>query len=810
MRWKSLKLALLFLLIGITAAWAQAQIDIPPEPSRPDTAGLPSLQAAEAIQKWRADHDRWDASLTSEQRAEVGRLRQEARERFGRLPVASDGYVWQSVAAAQNLSESGIKQLAANKILIGRREYRQSFEPYEHAVIPVFITSDSLLNGFHVLFEDTFRELEIRNAVQLRRNLEQTVTDVRAMLKASSFPSSAIAPAWNQAQLAIGPAMVLLGTALDFFDPEVRAEISTQVRKIQDASVVELPSWLAPATDAFLAIDYRRLKPVGFYSNGALLSDYFRAVRWLQMVPFRVERDNELGAIGLLGFGARQRNTGSNENFFATYEKFLGPVDGRSLKDAHSLLPDQNVKTTGGWAEALQAKRTQLAFVPAHRQLNDDLHKVAHNESVKPPLSFRVLAPYRLPDAELFQVLIDHNEPVTGLQVATLAGSRWAEAKVKATESEFASLALKDAKTRLRREEERAVPNVPLYNDYLGVIGSLFGPADPDAPSFMGGEAWSAKSCQTALAGWTQMRHTFTLQAKMSMVVFGMHDLPPGFIEPNPAFLRNFWVFLEHTHSLLEAEGVFSPTAESVSAALIEKADLIDRLCAKIKTVTTSAELEEIPEYREYNDSSRTMGFQVDMIGVIPVDTMRAVIDAEEPAALASALPQFSSQLRLAAKRYESGELKPKPERDYESLSGRWHSLQQMVGRLETLLQKQLRQREWNVDEAAFIKEYGSNMANIMGYFGNMNSPRDDSPRWVEVVRDPRRNQSFVAATGRPRAFFVLYPWRGMELLCEGSILPYYEYQSAGTMTDSEWVQQLDSSSVPTRPDWIQSISESK
>lgn len=87
---------------------------------------------------------------------------------------------------------------------------------------------------------------------------------------------------------------------------------------------------------------------------------------------------------------------------------------------------------------------------------------------------------------------------------------------------------------------------------------------------------------------------------------------------------------------------------------------------------------------------------------------------------------------------------------------------------------------------------------------------RDDAPCWVEIVRDPRRNDSLAAATGRPQAFYVLYPWQGMEVLCEGAVLPYYEYHSSEVLTDAEWRDQLGKPDAPQPPDWSQVLFESR
>ncbi len=93
-----------------------------------------------------------------------------------------------------------------------------------------------------------------------------------------------------------------------------------------------------------------------------------------------------------------------------------------------------------------------------------------------------------------------------------------------------------------------------------------------------------------------------------------------------------------------------------------------------------------------------------------------------------------------------------------------------------------------------------------MGYFGNAYTPRDDAPRWVEIVRDPRRNDSLAAATGRPRALYVLYPWQGLEVLCEGAVIPYYEYRAPMILTDAEWRERLNRPDAPRPPEWTRGL----
>jgi hypothetical protein len=811
-----LKLLLIFAACcTLLHAEGKKQIEIIPAPPCPNIAGLNREQTVAAFVAWETATKKWEASLTEEQRRQIAIQKAIESEHRAKLPLAADGYDWQLVAATQGLGLEAINQLDKNKLLVGQRQFRQSYEPYTDPVDPVFITSDSLLNAFHVLFEDTFRELEIRRAPQLRQSLEALVGEIRTLLKSPPYPASDLAPGWLHAQRVLGPALVLLGTAPNFFDAEVRADIAAQVRKIREAAAVELPQWMEPPTDELLAIDYRRCRPVGFYAGNARLSDYFRAVRWLQMVPFRVERDTELTAIGLLGYAAKQTETNSGLEFFTGYERFLGRTEDRSLVDAMNCFAScLREKREPDWATALAAERKWLQpkedAVPAFGTVNDALRNPPRPEQKPTSEPFRILAAYCLPDAALFQFLADRREPVTGLQVAALVGSAWAKKRLTPQQPEILNSGLSQARKFAALDEAPYEPT-PLYHEYLRVLGTLFGPADPDAPAFMQSDAWSAKSCQAALAGWAQMRHTFTLQTKLTIATTGAHGLPPGFIEPNPQFLHLLSGFIEHTQAKLMAAGVFDESSASIAARLNEQADNLDTLRSQLSTLKSNDIANGIrsdnPAIQQYSNLVNRP-WDLPMTDTFIANCRKARESEANPRQFAEALRDLSRLLRAEAKRFEDGAPAPKPKDQWRSLESRWSHIQQTVTRLETLLQKQLRQRPWDDEEAKFIKDYGETVANIMGAFGNMHNPRDDAHRWVEIVRDPQRDDSLAVGIGRPRIFYVLYPWSGREILCQGAVLPYYEYRSRERLTDDEWRQKLDAPDAPPAPDWIQPLSE--
>jgi hypothetical protein len=105
------------------------------------------------------------------------------------------------------------------------------------------------------------------------------------------------------------------------------------------------------------------------------------------------------------------------------------------------------------------------------------------------------------------------------------------------------------------------------------------------------------------------------------------------------------------------------------------------------------------------------------------------------------------------------------------------------------------------------LRGYGTELAAIMLYGDNSYlTPQDDAPRVVDVHSNPARKQYLEVGIGRPRAFYVLYPWKGGETLCGGSVLPYYEFSHGTRLTDAVWRSLLDTAQRPEVPAWLRPV----
>ena len=654
-------------------------------------------------------------------------------------------------------------RLSKEKILLGREEFTQSYLAYRQQRLPYFITSDAMLNAFHVLFAESVFRMETHHARLLPGLLRRVDGGLReADPKAHANPDL-FGRARERAMLVVATARTLLG---DHDGPPSEA-VAEVVRQIEAARGQGKPSWLGPPESDFVAIDFGRFRPRGFYTRTELLQRYFRAVAWLQSIPFRADKDEELLAIMLIGRSAGSpREKPDVKALTSSFKEFAGDEDDLDLtyfarlKEVPAKPQDWQGRVRRDW-EANQKGKIQDQLI-----LRDALPRPA----------LRVLSALCLPDAVLFQKTTSPQRPFpTGLEVAAILDSA-------------AVLPEGDRETLRPIVEEcrELFKGSSLYQDYFECLQKLFTEPDKDAPDFMKSEAWKRKTRQTALAGWAQMRHTWALQAKQSQSVLAHMDRPPGFVEPNSEFFTMLASLAERAIALFEESGAFRRDPRMLGEDLarrfpdFKKADFSDRGLDEEGQLLLSLAAAAFAEDRKWN----------------PEGVKRAERGIAQ--LLSGAWPTEGSRLEVL--QYWPMDLSPL-----------WRRMQLCCLRLATIAEKQLRQADFSKADRQFINEFGTLLGNLMLYQGNSGgTPQDDAPKIVDVHR-AGVGGSLHVGVGRPRALYVLYPYQGKEWPCLGAVMPYYEFKSAERLDDSQWREMLSHPvRRPALPDWVQPLEASQ
>jgi hypothetical protein len=166
------------------------------------------------------------------------------------------------------LSDAEAKALKQHGFVVGSTEYKQAFTPYLKGDAPVFVTADSLLTAFHVVFEESVYRLEKANA----RKLPPILADIEKQLPAAEMALAGDAEltkrASVRARVFLGVAQALLNPRAGPDDEKFREVVRDEVKRVTEAKAKEKPAWLGPPDKGFMALDYSRFTPRGFYSRG--------------------------------------------------------------------------------------------------------------------------------------------------------------------------------------------------------------------------------------------------------------------------------------------------------------------------------------------------------------------------------------------------------------------------------------------------------------------------------------------------------------------------------------------------------------
>ena len=405
---------------------------------------------------------------------------------------------WEVEAKEQKLTEKDVKHLREHKFLVTDKPHKQVFSAYIGSDVPVFVTTDSILNGYHVLFEESIYRLEQANARKLPGVLEQVAKNLDRVAGAVKGDAELIQAAKKRGAIFIAVARSLLDDKALPDDPAVRTTVQDEVKRIVAATGIRKPEWLGPPDAEFIALDYSRFKPRGFYTKSSALQRDFRAIAWLQAIPFRLEKDEELAAFSLMrrAYFDPDKETRPDRSLWEAFNAFLGHADDWDLPNAYNLPKEmtQEGLAKARWEYDNDTRRH------GQRPINDQLRFAPAEPGGKRDFTFRFLSAYRLPDGVMFQRTmrpeLGERKFPSGLEIAAVLGSPFPRDR----------LAKDTPKVLKEIDATRGLFNGKnLYADYLRCLGVLLERTEPDAPEFMRREPWRVKTCQTALAGWAQM-----------------------------------------------------------------------------------------------------------------------------------------------------------------------------------------------------------------------------------------------------------------------------------------------------------------
>jgi len=731
----------------------------------------------------------------------------------GQEKKMGDEYDWRTAASKEGISKSAILRLEKRGVTVTGEEYKQIFTPYLKNSLPVFITSDSLLNAFHTLYDESIRVLEL-GAQERLCGLLKILWRNHAALDAEIATRPEMADkAMRRTRIVLGVALRLLDLDLQDVDAETKTIIEKEVAKIEAGLSKTKSAWLGAPDPGFIELDYSRFTPRGFYTKSVELGRLFRAVTWLQAIPFRFHINDELLCALILGKCMAAHRFEDKallkefEKFIRSYEAFVGQCDDwdiiQAALAAEGRLDLDNIEAFLRSKRALIKKDPR--FIRMHFVNDQARFLVRENGSPVQP-SFRILSACSTPDAAMFQRTTDpryfSRSFPTGLELIAPLGSAYAMEMIQDPE-----------KDRLLSTINACMPlfySDNLYNAHLQCFRNLFNDPAPGAPYFMKNDAWEAKSCQTALCSWALMRRTFILHTKTAYVLGGRGDeAPVGFVEPETDFYRAMAKLTERTELLLRDAGVFERQWKEVAADIRAYTSLLNEKGADEKGESALRDLS-----KDEKALCVRWKYVIDLLP--PWNGGKGSYKVRgKPAYYKTAIKSLSDLADSFENggRPDPGDMADNIQCNFTDLEQLWKRLVVICRRLEMLSQKQLEAEEFNAEEKDMILSYGDELASIMLYkYDASKNPDDDAPRIVDVCVNPGLQTSnntrggwryLEAGVGRPKALYVLYPWNGRKVLCRGAVMSYFEFPYTERLTDKTWKELLDSDQRPDQPSWL-------
>ncbi len=458
--------------------------------------------------------------------------------------------------------------LLENGFFVDARYYETEFFPlYESNrsdYVPNFITTDSMLHNYHLMFAYLLRKVEERKLIgelkSLNKEMLAGALEQHEKVKGTEWEEAAVN---NVAFFAVGSK--LLDPSINL--PQVGKSLAEQeLTLIKEKKGISL----SPLMASDYMEDYTQYIPRGHYEKSSELTRYFLSMMWYGRMSFVFEEEKHVRSAVLITLLV-DKNKDSWEKLYEPINFFVGKSDDIGYYDFYNLI--DNVYGSVGIDRVLSEKDKFVSFKEEVKRFDppkinsmpifDETITPDKEEAIK---SFRFMGQRYTIDADIFQRLI-HREVSQrmlpkGLDIPAAMGSEDAlKILEEKGETKYGNYSNNMSKAR---NYLKALPqNVWTQNLYFGwlyQLQPLLEEKGKGYPVFMQNDAWKRKELNTFLGSWSQLKHDTILYAKQVYAEMGGYFPEEaddrGYVEPNPYVYARIASLLDMTIEGLESRGL--------------------------------------------------------------------------------------------------------------------------------------------------------------------------------------------------------------------------------------------------------------
>lgn len=495
-----------------------------------------------------------------------------------------------------SLNEGQLEQLRQTGFVVTPDDYREFHTVYEHTEgsdLPVFVTVDSVLHVYHLLFDKLLRDLEdelfYAKICDLAAALEAVTGQQYASCKDTALAEAA-RHAWAYC--------VVARQLIEDSPPQVPADVADLVKPelelIEahagfDSSLVLTVDQSKPFNE-----DYSQYVPRGHYTRSEQRQRYFKTLMWYGRANMRLKVPDETRMALLITRALHAAQVDGEPAAVAWSEVYdptaflVGNADDLSVREYSQLAREiygDELTLAQLMSDALLAQfSTAAAKLPPPRI--NSLFVLSSDQIENESQGFRFMGQRFVLDGYIFQQLIHDRVSgrvlPNGLDVLAALGNDEAYTVLdEIGQTEYDNYDSQLAKLRDEisgLEQDDWGQNV--YFCWLYCLDGVAQLKDSAFPPFMRTTSWARKDLQTALGSWAELKHDTILYAKQP---YSVGAPPPGEIvwnwaEPHPLAYARLYALADLTLRGMSARGLLGGKLAQLLASLKGRLETLQRV----------------------------------------------------------------------------------------------------------------------------------------------------------------------------------------------------------------------------------------
>ena len=523
------------------------------------------------------------------------------------------------------------KSLLVKNAFVVKPSYSNEFFPlYEsnrYSYTPNFVTTDSMLHNYHLMFDFLLKQLEEQKLAAELKQLNASMLSESLIqynnLKGTEWENAAKR---NIGFFAVGSKLLNPSVSIpSIVANEVNQELAlieahqgiekSPVMNIGGGQDTMIDTPQGPQPLESLKEDYSQYIPRGHYDKTEQLKAYFKSMMWYGRLTFRLKNDDEIksGILITIALNKEASQTSWNKiyepvNFFVgksddiTYYQFKDLAEKVYGANAtiQTVSGDKN-KFTSFVDETKILEPPQINSMPIFQaSIQADREK-----EIK---GFRFMGQRFTIDASIFQRLVyrevgDKTKSCQAFkpeETGCLSGARCLPKGLDIP----ATMGSNEAKNILNGMGETKYACYPenmskmneyvlglsteiwtqnLYWGWLYQLRPLLDVKQSGYPTFMQNAAWLRKDLNTFLGSWSELKHDTILYAKQVYAELGGGGPEKkddrGYVEPNPYVYARLASLLKMTNEGLEIRGLLTPSMK-------DNLSKMEQLAMSLKTIS--------------------------------------------------------------------------------------------------------------------------------------------------------------------------------------------------------------------------------